>query len=43
MASPERTQKWPDDFKDRESFLEYCMSIAKRLYKLLTWKDIDDD
>ena len=37
------TTIWPEDFEDRKSFIEYCIAVAKFMYKVFTWKDIDDD
>lgn len=40
IDSREDTRKWPDEFDDHKSFLEYCKDVARFIYKVLTGKDI---
>ena len=34
MWSPERTQKWREDFEDNEWFIEYCKKVSLWLYNI---------
>lgn len=34
MASPERTQKGPNDFPSFGKFIDYCKTVAMRMYDL---------
>lgn len=50
MGYPERTMKWPDEFDDGKSFIQYCEQVAMYLYNLVMqnqkwdeWDVLDND
>ena len=36
------TNKWRDEFKSNKDWESYIIQVAKYIYKLLFWKDLDE-
>ncbi len=34
MSKDFDTNKWPEDFKNIQSFMDYCVKVAEYIYKI---------